>query len=541
MLRTVLNLLISAFTLVLKPLVWLVFQMIYGVKGQSVSKVTNPLLLQSATSLARKIRSREAMAEAVMEAFIARAREVNPIINAIVAERYEAALEEARAVDRLLSQDNIPEEYSILRKPFLGVPLSVKEAFACKGMPNCSGLVSRKGLISDHDSPCVHNLKEAGMIPFASTNVSELCMWFESANKVYGRTKNAYDNNRIVGGSSGGEGCILSSGASLMGVGSDIGGSIRMPAFFNGVFGHRPSKDVVPNEGQHPPATGGQIELLATGPLCRYAEDLLPALQIMAGPAGAAKLKLNTKVDMSKLRVFSMDDDGGSLLVSRVDPQLKNAQHKALDHLGRVCGAQTEEIHDLHLMKYSLEMWSAKMAAGAGTKFACFMARGEESGKKVNCFLEMLKWLVGKSDHTLPAIGLGMAETFTPTSDPNVPKLVSMLDALHKQLIDRLKDDGVLLYPSHPNPAPYHNHPILTPFNFTYTAIFNALALPVTQVPLGLSKDGLPLGIQVVAAPYQDHLTLAVAVELEKAFGGWSSPGGDGDVGVGSSGRVQNE
>ncbi|KAK7486620.1 hypothetical protein BaRGS_00022145 [Batillaria attramentaria] len=510
-LRSVLYVLISAFTLVLGPLVWLIFRIIYGTKGRSVSKVTNPLLLQSATSLAKKIRAREVTAEAVMEAFIARAREVNTIINAIVAERYSDALEEAKAVDRVLSQKTIPEEYSVERKPLLGVPLTVKEAFAWKGMPNSSGLVSRKDVVADHDSPAVHNLKQAGMIPFASTNVSELCMWFESANKVYGRTKNAYDDNRIVGGSSGGEGCILSSGASLMGVGSDIGGSIRMPAFFNGVFGHRPSKDVVPNEGQHPPATGGQIALLATGPMCRYAEDLLPALKIMAGP-GAAKLKLNTKVDISKVRVFSMDDDGGSLL--------------ALDHLGRMCGAAAESIH-LHLMKYSLEMWSAKMAAGAGTKFACFMARGEESGKKVNCFLEFLKWLVRCSSHTLPAIGLGMAEVFTPDNDPNIPKLLTMLDALHKEIVDLLGDNGVLLYPSHPCPAPYHNHPILTPFNFTYTAIFNALALPVTQVPLGLSKEGLPLGLQVVAAPYQDHLTIAVAKELEKGFGGWASPGGD--------------
>ena len=133
---------------------------------------------------------------------------------------------------------------------------------------------------------------------------------------------------------------------------------------------------------------------------------------------------------------------------------------------------------------------------------------------------------MGKSDHTLPAIGLGIIENFTPENDPKLPKMLSMLQALLDQITSLLGDDGVLLYPSHPSPAPYHNHPLLTPFNFTYTAIFNALGLPVTQVPLGLSREGLPLGIQVVGALNQDHLTIAVAAELEKGLGGWVSPGG---------------
>lgn len=132
---------------------------------------------------------------------------------------------------------------------------------------------------------------------------------------------------------------------------------------------------------------------------------------------------------------------------------------------------------------------------------------------------------MGRSDHTLPAIELGILEFFTPENNPSMQKLFSMLDSLRSDLESLLKDDGILLYPSHPVLAPYHNQPLFTPFNFSYTAIFNALSLPVTQVPLGLSKEGLPMGIQVVSAPYQDHLTIAVARELEKAFGGWISPG----------------
>lgn len=489
-----------------------------------MSTVKDPLLLQSATELAKKIRSRQVSAEEVMQAFINRVEEVNAIVNAVVCKRYDNALVEAREVDRILSLDPVPKEFSETSKPFLGVPLTVKECFALKGMPQTSGLVSRREIRADHDAPTVDRLKQSGMIPLATTNTSELCMWYESANNLYGRTKNAYDNNRIVGGSSGGEGCIVSSGASLLGIGSDIGGSIRMPAFFNGVFGHRPSRDIVPNEGQYPTASGGQIDLLATGPICRYAADLVPVLKIMAGPS-VASLKLDIQVDLSKVNVFSMEDDGGSLLTSRVDPQLKEAQSKAFKYLqSKAASAKAVE---LNLMKYSLEMWLAKMVAGNGTKFAVLMAGGEETGQSVNCFLELAKRLFGLSNHTLPAIGLGIMEALTRESDPSILKLLSMLQTLREQLCTLLGEDGVLLYPSHPCPAPYHNQPLCMPLNFAYTGIFNALGLPVTQVPLGLGKEGLPLGMQVVAAPYQDHLTLAVAAELEKGFGGWVSPGGE--------------
>ena len=132
---------------------------------------------------------------------------------------------------------------------------------------------------------------------------------------------------------------------------------------------------------------------------------------------------------------------------------------------------------------------------------------------------------MGQSDHTLPAIMLGMTESLMSSDSRGVQAFLHRLQCLREQLLSTLGDDGVLLYPSHPVTAPYHYQPIFTPFNFSYTAIFNALGLPVTQVPLGLSRGGLPLGVQVVASPYCDHLSLAVALQLEKKFGGWVEPG----------------
>ena len=173
-------------------------------------------------------------------------------------------------------------------------------------------------------------------------------------------------------------------------------------------------------------------------------------------------------------------------------------------------------------MKYSVEIWMTKMATSGGTPFTDYMANNNGS---VNCFVEIFKWMVGKSPHTLPAIVLGMGEKFTSLSASTDHIFLNMLKNLDKELTELLGNNGVLLYPSHPKLAPYHNEPIFYPFNFAYTGIFNALGYPVTQCPLGLSKEKLPMGLQVVASMNNDRLTIAVAEEIERAFGGWVNPG----------------
>ncbi|XP_071298974.1 fatty-acid amide hydrolase 2 isoform X3 [Agelaius tricolor] len=442
------------------------------------------LLLLPARRLAELLRARQVACVEVVEAYVERIKEVNPLINAVVKDRFEEALQEARQVDKLLSEgpgDDCLEE----KFPLLGVPITVKEAFSLYGMPNTSGLVNRRNVIATSDATVVSRLKQAGAIPLGVTNCSELCMWYESSNRVYGRTNNPYDLQRIVGGSSGGEGSVLAAACSVVGVGSDIGGSIRMPAFFNGVFGHKPTTGVVPNDGQFPNAHGVRTSYLCTGPMCRYAEDLEPVLRVMAGP-GVSKLKLNEKVSLEKIKFHCMDHDGGSIFVSPVDKEILQAQKKEAQRFTDLLG---------------------------------------DHGKPVWPLWELMKWLVGMSSHTLPAIALGLTEKLVNLNLSGKAKLVSMGKSLQEEMEALLGPDGVLLYPSHPTVAPKHHSPICMPFNFAYTAIFNVLGLPVTQCPLGLGSEGLPLGIQLVAASYNDHLTLAVARYLEKAFGGWVLPG----------------
>ncbi|XP_015715717.1 fatty-acid amide hydrolase 2 [Coturnix japonica] len=491
--------------------------------ARAVPPPRSELLLLPARELARRLRTRQVKCIEVVEAYIERIREVNPLINAVVKDRFEEALQEARQVDQLLAEGRADD--SLDKYPFLGVPFTVKEAFSLHGMPNTSGLVKRCCVISSTDAIVVGRLKQAGAIPLGVTNCSELCMWFESSNRVYGRTSNPYNLQHIAGGSSGGEGSILAAACSVIGVGSDIGGSIRMPAFFNGVFGHKPSTGVVPNDGQFPMAYGVRRSFLCTGPMCRYAGDLEPMLRVMAGPE-VHKLKLDEDVSLKKIKFFCMDHDGGSMFVYPVEKEILQAQKKVVEHLERDLGVQVQRV-SIHKMKYSFQIWSAMMSSqdSDGTEAQCFTELLGDHGKPVWPLWELLKWLVGMSSHTLPAIALGLTEKVMKLSPSTNAKLVSMGKSLQAEMETLLGPDGVLLYPPHPTVAPRHNYPICMPFNFAYTAIFNVLGLPVTQCPLGLSSEGLPLGIQLVAASYNDRLTLAVARYLEEAFGGWVPPG----------------
>ncbi|KAM9406332.1 fatty-acid amide hydrolase 2-A-like isoform 1-T1 [Salvelinus alpinus] len=485
--------------------------------------VTNPLLMMSAMQLAQRIRRREVSSVEVVQAYIDRIQEVNPLLNAMVQDRFAAALLEAAQVDKLIEEETGGEDVLEDRLPLLGVPLTVKEAFALRGMPNTAGVVSRRGILSVGDAPPVALLKRAGAIPLGVTNSSELCMWSESHNHLYGICNNPYDQERTPGGSSGGEGSILGGGASVIGIGSDIGGSIRMPCFFNGVFGHKTTPGVISNDCQYPPASGRHEDYLSTGPMCRYAEDLLPMLRIMAGP-NAHKLSLSVEVDLRNLRFFSIPHDGGSPLVSAVDEQLLQAQRRVVERLESDLGVKVQEVR-LSGLKYGFQIWDTYMGLPdkEGKRPTPFQVLMGEPGRPVWPVWELAKWMMGRSPHTMAAIGLALVE-ITSSSKPS-PFILKQKEKLQKEIEELLGTDGVLLYPTYPHLAPKHHHPLFTPFNFAYTGVINILGLPVTQCPLGLSVEGLPLGVQVVTGKHQDRLSLAMALYLEKTYGGWRDPG----------------
>jgi fatty acid amide hydrolase 2 len=478
----------------------------------------NELLLISAQEIARRIRTGEISPTQAVQAHIDRIERVNPVINAVVAQRFDNALAEAREAERaLVFGRELP--------PLHGVPFTVKEPIALAGSPWTSGSIHRKGTLADEDASAVARIRAAGAIPLGVTNTSEMAMWFESYNVLYGRTSNPYDPTRIPGGSSGGEGAVIGAGGSPFGVGADIGGSIRMPAFFCGVYGHKPTGGLVPLTGHHPVPHGVVGRYCTVGPLARRAADLWPLLKIMAGPDGrdpmalaAPRLGDPAAVSLEGMRILVCDDPG-ILGAARPTAELREATWRAARIL-EAQGARLQPWRGADL-RWGFLIWGASLQAAGGPSFHEVM--GEGSRPKLT--IEVLRTLLGSANYTVPALGLSVLEKLLAGGPRSLEEhLLRLRDRLRRGLEEELQRQHVLLLPTHPRPAPRHDWPLLRPLDFAYTALFNVLELPVTAAPMGLGAEGLPLGIQIVASRGQDHLPIAVAQALERATGGWSVP-----------------
>ncbi len=485
----------------------------------------DPLLQKSGTQLAALIRSREVSAREVLEKHIEHIKKVNPLINALVEDRFAWAREEADEADRQLestSGKGLP--------PLHGVPCSIKENLAHVGMPNTCGLAHRKGVVLQYDATAVARIRQAGAISMGVTNIPEFCMWIETYNNIYGRCKNPYDTRRITGGSSGGEGALISAGGSPFGLGSDIAGSIRYPAFFNGVFGHKPSGGLVPGTG-HYPQLGDKVGRYNTvGPLARRAEDLFPLLKIIAGPddkdGSCLKYRLRdpSRVKLDRLNVISIENHGSF----RIDEDLRRAQQKCADYLEEK-GARVFRNLRLDSIDRCLEIWASMVVSQMEGSVEDFVSGGDE----INIPRELLRMGLRRSGHTAPIMVLVMLEKLyrffeqPPRGDKLNQFTRKFFDAglqLKEDLQKLLDNNGIILYPSFSTTAPVHKRPLYSPFNTTYMMMANVMELPSTQVPLGLNHRGLPLGLQIIGNQGYDHLTIAAAMELEEAFGGWIPP-----------------
>ncbi|RWS18248.1 fatty-acid amide hydrolase 2-like isoform X3, partial [Leptotrombidium deliense] len=221
-----------------------------------------------------------------IQAYLKRAQIVNRFINAIV-DVNKNAIKEAEAIDEMVQRQNSGQiwndERSIHDMPLIGVPFSVKDMVAIKGLLLTGGLYSRRNTIAEEDSEIVANLRNSGAIPIVNTNVPELLMWSDSTSVLFGVTCNPYDLSKSPGGSSGGEGSLISAAGSLIGIGSDVGGSIRIPAFRCGIFGHKVTPTIMPRKGLFPEINDILNPMNTTGPMCRYAIDLIPTLKAAAG------------------------------------------------------------------------------------------------------------------------------------------------------------------------------------------------------------------------------------------------------------------
>ncbi|EYC11588.1 hypothetical protein Y032_0050g1992 [Ancylostoma ceylanicum] len=488
-------------------LITLIFYLLnYFKTKQVVSAPSDDLLMISATEAVKRIARRE----------------VNDVINAVVVRLFDEATRKAAEIDREIGEmDDERLKEHIRSKPLLGVPFTVKDALQVEGQIVTCGIHNEKNNRCTQTAEVIKRMEAAGAILIAITNVPEACYWLESSNGIYGLTKNPYDSRRIVGGSSGGEGALISAAGSVIGIGSDIGGSIRIPSFMNGIFGLKPTPGVVPLDGYIKTPKGFQTQMVCFGPMCRYAEDMPLLMEVMAGDR-AVDLHLKDSVDFKKIRIFYMEGIQAPTIQS-LSCEMMSTLLKAVSYFEDEFNLEAIRL-DLPLATKAIDMLFTSLQAEGAPKISESLLSLKGDKGSLNWKTELPKLLTGKSVHTPGALFMALFESMGKKSEEEKAEIRRLRDRLTRQVAETLGDDGILLFASWPTTAPFHHQPVFTFFDIAYTGLFNALALPVMQCPMGLDSRGLPLGVQVVGARNSDRLLIAAAQQLSQAFGGWIPP-----------------
>jgi amidase len=445
----------------------------------------------SLVDLAGAIRAGRITSEAAVRAYLGRIDAVNPKLNAVVQLRHEAALAEARAADKA------PREK---RGLLHGVPITIKDSLDTAGIISTAGTTGRAKYVPPHDATVVARLRAQGAIILGKTNTPDLTMGFETTNLVYGRTNNPFDVTRTSGGSSGGAASIVAAGGSPLDVGSDTGGSIRVPSHFCGIAGIKPTAGRVSRAGHIVNFAGTPESLTHIGPLAKKVDDLAFALSIIAGPDNidphvvAAPLGDHTKVPVRNLRVAYFIKLG-SLVPSAETGGCVERTLKVLEQAG--CKHTAIEIpgaDDIYATYTSL-LWGD---GGAG--FARILAK---SGTKESPLFDRIKaaTTLSSADYTL---------------------LYERFDDWRSSLLGIFAPYDLIICPVNGGPAPLHGQ--FSRPGAAYTQLFDLTGWPSTVIRAGTSPEGLPLGVQCVAHPWREDLSLAVARHLEGAFGPFPGP-----------------
>ena len=461
----------------------------------------NELVFESASALARRIRDGQVSSAEVVRAHLDRIAAVNPELNSVVVVLDEAALERARQLDERMASDGPVG-------PLHGVPVTIKDAIETAGVVSTGGTLGRADFAPERDAPVVTRLKNAGAIVIGKTNLPELSAAGESDNLVYGRVNNPYDTARHPGGSSGGEGAAIASGQSPLGLGSDVGGSVRGPAHFCGIAGIKPTSGRVPGTGHFPSFMGGLARYWQIGPLARRVEDLELALPIIAGPDGVdpavAPVRLGSpgEVDIASLRVAFYTEVPEVPVTPGTARAIRDAAAAAAD-----AGATVEEFRPECLESVPDQIRTLYAGVG-GERLEGTLAR------------------VGTARaHRL----LQQAIEYQRTHRPSIVELAEILvwvDEFRSRMLEFLTRYDAVLCPAHAhasighgrsNAPEYKDGPI-------YCMVYNFTGGPGVVVRAGTSAESLPIGVQIAARPWREHITLALARRIEEALGGWRPP-----------------
>ncbi len=474
---------------------------------------TDELIFMSTTKLAQLLRSKQISATEAVEAFIRRQTAVNDKLNAVVTNCFERARAEAKALDAKAAQ-------GAFAGPLHGVPMTIKDSLDTEGVVSTGATMGRQQYVPKQDATVVARVRKAGAILLGKTNTPEFTLGGLSgistaSNLLFGGSHNPYDLTRSTSGSSGGAGAIVAAGGAAFDIGSDWGGSIRGPAHNNGIAGIKPTSVRVPRTG-HIVDYGGVFDLWQQlGPLCRRVEDLALITPIISGPdfhdASCAPVPWPdpAKVELKKLKVaFCVDN--GAVDRAATDDDTKNTVRQAAKWLEPAVTAVNEEAPTEILN----ELNAARMKLTGGDAWAFYKRLADKWGTK----------------NFSPAVKERMAG-MKPISTAEYVEAWEKQDECKSRMLDWMKDYDVFVCPVANKPAqPIDQEPNTPGFGapgtgWQYTGVFNSTGWPSVVVRCGSSADGkLPIGVQVIAAPWREDLCLAVASYLESKSGGWKRP-----------------
>ena len=440
----------------------------------------------SVVDSSRAVQAGEVSAEALVDFALAAIDTVNPTINAVVRLAAASARERAREADRARSRG---QSWG----PLHGIPMTIKDSLDTVGMVTTGGTVGRRDFIPARDATVVDRLRRAGAILIGKTNTSELTLSYQANNAIYGRTSNPYDPTRTSGGSSGGSAAIVASGAVSFDIGSDTGGSLRIPAHYCGITALKPTEGRVSRSGHIIPF-GGYLDRLTTlGPLARFVKDLEFLLPIIAGPDGRdpnvvpVPLQPSNRVELSRLRVLMHLDNG----VAQPSVATIDAIRRAASALGGA--VSTVEEVALPLAQQAPRLFADLYAADGGAwRRRLLIAAGTM-----------------REDEAADAGGLPAAR---------FSALLEQWDRFRSEMLSFFDAYDAIVCPVTAEPAPLHGEGVASAFS--YTQIFSLTGWPCVVVRGG-TQGRLPIGVQVVAKPWREDVALRVAAHLEAEMGGW--------------------
>ncbi|EDW84914.1 uncharacterized protein Dwil_GK14375 [Drosophila willistoni] len=489
--------------------------------------IRNPLLTKSVIELSTELRRGVISSVDLVEAYIARVREVNPSLNAVIEERFDAALKDAKLADDLIARASSQYDRVALytRYPILGIPFTVKESCSVKGLSYTVGSVIRKNMKAPKDGDVVELLRAAGGIPLLVSSNPEFCMSFETNSVLHGRCVNPYDLNRTSAGSSGGEAALNGSGASPFGVGSDISGSIRLPSMFCGVFGHKPTGGLTSVKGHFPYSSIDENfnSLLQIGPITRFARDLPLLLEIMAG-GNKEKLKMEEPLELKDIKIYYAYGYSRFNYITHpsVDFDIKMSITKAVKCFEKA-GLQTKEL-DLQFLSNSFELALVGLLDLKGLPSVVTQQAHRQPSMRL-LIIEQFNSIIGHSLFTKESIFLELMQRLNALmATGNMQQYREETKQIKEHMINLLGENGVLFMPTFHTSALCFNTSLVNVPGMDSLVLFNILGLPATHVTMGLNSRGMPIGFQVIAAPFKDKLCLKIAMELEGAFNGWVPP-----------------